>query len=59
MSTIDLVTEQYNTLVAEHEKFVSGNNAAGTRTRKAAMELSKLMKVLRTEVQDAKNAAKS
>lgn len=59
MSTFDLVKEQYDALVAEYEKFSEkGNNAAGTRARKAAMELTKLMKVLRTEIQDAKNAAK-
>ena len=57
MATIDLVTEQYQALKAEHEKFVEkGNGAAGTRARKAAMELSKLMKTLRTEIQEAKNA---
>lgn len=60
MATIDLVTEQYEALVAEHTAFAEkGNGAAGTRARKAAMELTKLMKVLRTEIQDAKNAKKS
>ena len=58
MSTIDVVKEQFEALVVEHAKFVGGNKAAGTRARKAAMELTKLMKVLRTEIQDAKNAAK-
>ena len=57
MATIDQVTEQYEALMEEHGKFAEkGNGAAGTRARKAAMELSKLMKVLRTEIQAEKNA---
>ena len=60
MSTIDLIEDQYEALMAEYEKFAEkGNNAAGTRARKSAMELTKLMKVLRTEIQTAKNAGKS
>ena len=59
METIDLVIEQYEILMEEYAKFVEkGNGAAGTRARKAAIELTKLMKVLRTEIQDAKNAKK-
>lgn len=57
MATIDQVTEQYEALMEEHTKFVEkGNGAAGTRARKAAMELTRLMKTLRTEIQDEKNA---
>ena len=59
MATVDQVTEQYEALMEEHAKFVGGNGAAGTRARKAAMELTKLMKTLRTEIQDAKNAKKA
>ena len=37
-------------------KFDSGNAAAGTRVRKAAMQATKDLKVLRTAVQEKKNA---
>jgi len=57
MATIDQVTEQYEALIEEHTKFAEkGNGAAGTRARKAAMELTRLMKTLRTEIQAVKNA---
>jgi hypothetical protein len=42
----------------EDEKFVSGNNAAGTRARKALQEVSKLVKARRTEITEEKNARK-
>ena len=42
----------------ENEKFVaSGNKAAGTRARKALMEISKLCKTRRGEIQESKNNA--
>ena len=43
---------------AEDEKFVSGNNAAGTRARKALQDVSKLVKARRTEITEEKNARK-
>lgn len=59
MAAIDDIREQFDVLLLEHSKFVEkGNNAAGTRARKAAMELSKLMKSLRTEIQASKNLKK-
>ena len=42
----------------EDEKFISGNNAAGTRARKALQEVSKLVKARRTEITEEKNARK-
>ena len=45
-------------LKAEDEKFVSGNNAAGTRARKALQQVSKLVKARRTEITEEKNARK-
>jgi len=42
----------------EDEKFNSGNNAAGTRARKALQEVSKLIKTRRTEITEEKNARK-
>jgi hypothetical protein len=41
----------------EDEKFVSGNNAAGTRARKALQEVSKLVKARRTEITEEKNSS--
>ena len=41
----------------DHDKFFNGgNNAAGTRVRKAMQEVKGLAQELRVEVQDAKNA---
>ena len=40
----------------DHEKFfVGGNNAAGTRVRKAMQEVKTLAQELRLEVQETKN----
>jgi len=41
----------------DHEKFFDrGNNAAGTRVRKALQEVKNLAQELRVEVQETKNA---
>jgi hypothetical protein len=53
--------EQLITLLEEtrddHDKFFgSGNNAAGTRVRKAMQEVKTLAQELRVEVQENKNA---
>jgi hypothetical protein len=42
----------------EDEKFSSGNNAAGTRARKALQEIAKLVKTRRSEITEEKNARK-
>ena len=42
----------------EDEKFTAGNNAAGTRARKALQEIAKLVKARRTEITEEKNARK-
>ena len=42
----------------EDEKFMKGNNAAGTRARKALAELSKLIKARRNEITEIKNSRK-
>ncbi len=42
----------------EDEKFAAGNNAAGTRARKALQEVAKLVKARRTEITEEKNARK-
>ncbi len=55
------VSEQIVQLVqdfqAEDAKFEGGNNAAGTRARKALMEIKKLCDSRRKEIQSSKNAA--
>ena len=43
----------------EDEKFTAGNNAAGTRARKALQEVSKHIKTRRTEITEEKNARKA
>ena len=42
----------------EDEKFTAGNNAAGTRARKALQEVAKLVKARRTEITEEKAARK-
>jgi len=42
----------------EDEKFTAGNNAAGTRARKALQEVAKLVKSRRTEITEEKNSRK-
>jgi len=52
-SKIVELVEQY---VDENEKFSDkGNKAAGTRARKALMEITKLCKDRRKEIQESKN----
>jgi hypothetical protein len=41
----------------EDAKFEGGNNAAGTRARKALMEIKKACDTRRKEIQEKKNAA--
>ena len=47
------LVEQYK---VENQKFETGNKSAGIRARKALMEISKLTKVRRSEIQDKKNS---
>ena len=42
----------------EDEKFVAGNNAAGTRARKILQEVARLVKARRGEITEEKNARK-
>jgi len=47
------LVEEY---ITENDKFSEkGNKAAGTRARKALMEITKLCKERRKEIQEAKN----
>ena len=42
----------------EDEKFTAGNNAAGTRARKALQEVGKLIKTRRGEITEEKKSRK-
>jgi len=58
MSTITQLEEAVAAWKAEDDKFEGGNNAAGTRARKALQEIAKLVKTRRGEITDTKNARK-
>ncbi len=60
MSNINPLTlqEHVATFTAEYEKFSGGNNAAGTRARKALQEVAKGVKARRNEITEEKNARK-
>jgi hypothetical protein len=55
-NTVEQLKSQYEVFLAEDTKFASGNNAAGTRARKALQEMSKLIKSRRNEITEEKNA---
>ena len=53
-SNLLVLVEEY---IENNEKFSDkGNKAAGTRARKALMEITKLCKERRKEIQEAKNS---
>ncbi len=58
MSTIIQLEEAVAAWKAEDDKFEGGNNAAGTRARKALQDIAKLVKNRRNEITDTKNARK-
>lgn len=54
---IDQINEQFAAFSKDAEaQLLKGNKAAGTRARKAALEISKLMKAFRAASNEAKNA---
>jgi hypothetical protein len=57
-TTIDQLKAQFEEFLAEDAKFVAGNSAAGTRSRKALAEVGKLVKARRNEITAEKNARK-
>jgi len=60
IDNLNEITEQYNSFLEEIEKFnEKGVNAAGTRARKALLEIAKLTKVIRKDIQDKKNEVKT
>jgi hypothetical protein len=58
MSTSQELLNAVEAWKVEDEKFVAGNNAAGTRARKALQEVAKLVKIRRTEITEEKNTRK-
>ena len=58
MSAHQDITTAIEAYTVEHTKFVIGNNAAGTRARKALAELGKAVKARRNEITETKNARK-
>jgi hypothetical protein len=58
MSTSVQIKEAIEAWAKEDEKFEGGNNAAGTRARKALAEVGKLIKARRNEITATKNERK-
>ena len=55
-TTTDQIAEAFTAYIEENTKFVEkGNKAAGTRARKALLELGKLTKVRRAEISEEKS----
>lgn len=58
MTTTEQIVDIFEQWRAEDEKFTEkGNKAAGTRARKALLELGKLTKTRRAEISEAKAEA--
>lgn len=57
-NTVEQLKLDFETFLAEDTKFAGGNNAAGTRARKALQEVAKLVKSRRNEITAEKNARK-
>jgi hypothetical protein len=57
-NTVEELKRAFESFLAENTKFDGGNNAAGTRARKALQEVAKLVKQRRNEITEVKNARK-
>jgi hypothetical protein len=57
-NTVEQLKQHFEEFLAEDAKFSNGNNAAGTRTRKALQEVAKLVKLRRNEITAEKNERK-
>ena len=58
MSSVQEIKDAVDAWVKEDDKFTAGNNAAGTRARKALAEVGKAVKARRNEITAEKNARK-
>jgi predicted transcriptional regulator len=47
---------EFNSIEVDAEKFVEGNNSAGTRLRKAMQNIKNIAQQVRVEVQNQKNS---
>ena len=56
-NTSNQIAELVRVFLEEDAKFEGGNKAAGTRARKALMEIKKACDARRKEIQASKNAA--
>jgi len=57
-NTVEQLKRTFEQFLSEDSKFSGGNNAAGTRARKALAEMSKLIKLRRNEITEEKNSRK-
>lgn len=57
MNSTNTLEGLFDTFLTENGKFEGGNKSAGTRARKALMEITKLCKTRRSEIQEVKNTA--
>ena len=57
-NTVEQLKSAFENFLAEDAKFAAGNNAAGTRARKALQEVGKAVKARRNEITLEKNARK-
>ena len=57
MNSTNTLEGLFETFLTENGKFEKGNKSAGTRARKALMEISRFCKTRRSEIQDSKNAS--
>ena len=57
-NTVEQLKSAFENFLAEDSKFQAGNNAAGTRARKALQEVGKAVKARRNEITAEKNARK-
>ncbi len=58
-NTTDTLKQLVETFAVEAEKFYGGNNAAGSRARKALQEIGKYTKAERKAIQEEKNSRKA
>ena len=55
-NTVEQLKAAFDDFLAEDAKFTAGNNAAGTRARKALQEMGKALKERRKEITTEKEA---
>jgi CMP-2-keto-3-deoxyoctulosonic acid synthetase len=56
METLEQIKTLVETLSVDTTKFYGGNKSAGTRARKSAQELKKLLQDLRIEILEERNS---